>query len=59
MIALIKVIDKYNSAATLHEIKKGEYICSNFPEQLEHPIIDYIDCNYTIISKNNFSVTFK
>lgn len=40
-------------------IEDKEYTVNNFPEPLEQPIKDYIDCRFEVIKEDNSTITFK
>ncbi len=55
------IIKKYNSEAEIFQHEEDEecFICSNFPEKLEQPIKDYIECHSNVLYSDYYSITFK
>ncbi len=53
------IIKKYNSEAIIAPGKNKVFFCTNFPEPVEQPILDFIDCHYEVIEQNQFSIRFR
>lgn len=53
------IINKYNSEAVMTREANNVFYCSNFPERIEQPIIDFIECHYEVIETDYFSIRFR